>query len=157
SMFGLPSPKTATARVLELGCASGGNLIPFALRNPGAQAIGVDISGVQINQAREYATRLGLDNISLQEADLQQLDLEKLGQFDYIVAHGVYSWVPPETQEALLSLIERCLAPEGVAFISYNTYPGWKAKEILRDAMRMHAGVRSNPSEQVAYGRAMVG
>lgn len=157
SMFGLPSPETATARVLELGCASGGNLIPFALRNPRAQAVGVDISAVQIGQAREYAARLGLDNISLQDADLQQLDLAKLGQFDYIIAHGVYSWVPPETQEALLRLIEHCLAPHGVAYVSYNTYPGWKAKEIVRDAMQMHAGVRSSASEQVAYGRAMLG
>jgi SAM-dependent methyltransferase len=157
SMFGMPSPDTATARVLELGCASGGNLIPFALRNPRAQAVGVDISEVQIQQARAYASRLGLDNISLLDADLQQLDLTKLGQFDYIVAHGVYSWVPPEIQEALLRLIAQCLAPHGVAYVSYNTYPGWKAKEILRDAMRMHAGVRSSASEQVAYGRAMVG
>jgi len=156
SMFGLPSPDTATARVLELGCASGGNLIPFALRNPRATAVGLDISGVQVQAGRESISRLGLDNISLREADLQQLDPASLGEFDYIIAHGVYSWVSPETQEALLSIIHRCLAPDGVGFVSYNTYPGWKAKEIVRDAMLMHSGVRSSASEQVAYGRSML-
>jgi SAM-dependent methyltransferase len=157
SMFGLPGAETTTARVLELGCASGGNLIPYALRNPRASVVGVDISNVQIAQAREHARRLGLENVSLLDADLQKLDLVELGQFDYIVAHGVYSWVPQEVQEALLRLIKQCLARDGVAFVSYNTYPGWKAKEILRDAMQMHAGARSSASEQVAYGRAMIG
>lgn len=156
SMFGMPSPDTSTARVLDLGCASGGNLIPFALRNPRAQAVGVDLSDVQIGRGRAHAARLGLDNISLQVADLQTMDLAALGQFDYIIAHGLYSWVSPETQEALLRLIEQCLTPHGVAFVSYNTYPGWKAKEILRDAMLLHAGARSSASEQVAYGRSML-
>src|SRR4249919_4260350 len=74
SMFGMPSPDTSTARVLDLGCASGGNLIPFALRNPRAQAVGVDLSDVQIGRGRAHAARLGLDNISLQVADLQTMD-----------------------------------------------------------------------------------
>jgi len=156
SLFGLPAPEVATARVLELGCASGGNLIPFALRNPGAKAVGLDISGVQISHGREHIARLGVDNVVLDEGDFLHVDADKLGEFDYIVAHGVYSWVPPEVQEAVLRIIGRCLSPNGVAFVSYNTYPGWKAKEILRDAMLMHGGVHRSASEQVAYGRSML-
>ena len=156
SLFGLPSPYVATARVLELGCASGGNLVPFALRHPRAEAVGVDISDVQIAQGQQYVSRLGIGNARLVVADLQQLDRFALGKFDYVIAHGVYSWVPPEVQEAVLGIIEDCLTPDGVAFVSYNTYPGWKSKEVLRDAMLMHAGKRRGAQEQVAYGRAML-
>jgi SAM-dependent methyltransferase len=157
TLFGMPAPEVATARVLELGGASGGNLIPFALRHAGAEAVGVDISGVQVQEGRDYIARLGVGNVTLTQADFLEMDVDSLGQFDYIIAHGVYSWVPPEAQEAVLGIIGRCLSPEGIAFVSYNTYPGWKAKEILRDAMLMHGGIRRSAAEQVAYGRAMVG
>lgn len=157
SLFGLPSGDVATARVLELGCGSGGNIVPVALRYPQSKVIGVDISGVQIADGRKYIEKLGIDNISLVEADLLELGLEFEGEFDYIIAHGLYSWVPPEVQEAVLALIDRCLAQDGVAFVSYNTYPGWKTKEIVRDAMLMHGGARPTASEQVAYGRSMLG
>lgn len=156
SLFGLPSGEVATARILELGCGSGGNLIPVALRQPRAKVVGVDISGVQIAAGKASIERLGLDNVSLIEADLLDLDASALGEFDYIIAHGLYSWVPAEVQDAVLSLIARCLAPDGVAYVSYNTYPGWKTKEIVRDAMRMHGGARPTVDEQVGYGRSML-
>jgi cyclopropane fatty-acyl-phospholipid synthase-like methyltransferase len=111
SLFGLPSPAVPTARVLELGCGSGGNLVPIALRNPASTLVGVDISGVQIGEGRETIGRLGIDNVTLREADLLDLSAESLGEFDYIIAHGVYSWVPPHVQEALLGLMRRCLSP----------------------------------------------
>lgn len=157
SLFGLSSVDVATARILELGCGSGGNLIPVALRYPECKAVGVDISGVQINEGRAFVERLGADNVTLIEADLLDLDADSLGEFDYIIAHGVYSWVPQQVQDAVLALIARCLAPEGVAYVSYNTYPGWKSKEIVRDAMLMHGGARLTVDEQVRYGRSMLG
>lgn len=156
SLFGLPSPEVASSRVLELGCASGGNLIPFALRYPGARAVGLDISGVQIARGQDAISRLGIANVTLEQADFLQVDPASLGEFDYILAHGVYSWVSPEAQQAVLDIIGRCLSSDGVAFVSYNTYPGWKSKEILRDAMLLHGGLRPNASEQVAYGRSML-
>jgi SAM-dependent methyltransferase len=156
TLFGLPGPEVATSRVLELGCASGGNLIPFALRHPAATAVGLDISGVQVTIGRDYIARLGADNVVLQEADFLQVEPAELGKFDYIIAHGVYSWVSPEAQDAVLRIISECLSSNGVAFVSYNTYPGWKAKEILRDAMLLHAGADRSPTEQVAYGRSML-
>ncbi len=156
SLFGLPSGEVATARVLELGCGSGGNLIPIALRHPRCSVVGVDISGVQVAEGKASVERLGLDNVVLIEADLLDLDASALGEFDYIIAHGLYSWVPPEVQDAILRLIARSLAPEGVAYVSYNTYPGWKTKEIVRDAMRMHGGTRPTVDEQVGYGRSML-
>lgn len=157
SLFGLPSGDVSTARILELGCGSGGNLIPVALRHPRSQAVGIDISGIQIEEGQRYIKRLGIDNVSLIEGDLLDLGADFADEFDYIIAHGVYSWVPSEVQEAMLGLIEQCLAPDGVAYVSYNTYPGWKTKEIVRDAMLMHGGTRPTTSEQVAYGRSMLG
>ncbi|WP_299345981.1 methyltransferase regulatory domain-containing protein [uncultured Pseudoxanthomonas sp.] len=156
SLFGLPSGQVSTARVLELGCGSGGNLIPIALRYPQARVVGVDISGVQIAEGKASIDRLGIGNASLVEADLLDLDADSLGEFDYIIAHGVYSWVPAEVQDAVLRLIARCLAADGVAYVSYNTYPGWKTKEIVRDAMLMHGGARPTVDEQVGYGRSML-
>ncbi len=156
SLFGVPGPEVATARVLDLGCAAGFNLVPFALRNPGARCVGVDLSGVQIAQGIEAARKIGLGNLELIEADLLEIEPEKLGQFDYIIAHGLYSWVPPAVQQAMFDIITRCLAPEGVAYVSYNVYPGWKSKEVLRDAMLLHAGNETDVSKQVASARSMM-
>src|SRR4029077_18165109 len=75
------------------------------------------------------------------------------GNFDFIIAHGVFSWVPAEVQEALLSTFRRLLAPEGVAYMSYNVYPGWKAKEIVRDAMLLASGDSVTPEEKVREAR----
>lgn len=155
-LFGAPGADLAAARVLELGCAAGFNLMPFALRNPGAQCVGVDLSGVQIAAGIEAAAKIGVANLTLIEADLLEIEPEKLGQFDYIIAHGLYSWVPPSVQQAIFAIIRRCLAPEGVAYVSYNVYPGWKSKEVLRDAMLLHAGNETDVGKQVASARAMV-
>lgn len=156
SLFGVPSPPPETARVLELGCASGFNLFPFAMRNPEARCVGVDLSGVQIAAGIEAAKKVGVTNLTLIEADLLQIDPKSLGQFDYIIAHGLYSWVPPPVQQAMFDVIAQCLAPEGVAYVSYNVYPGWKSKEALRDAMLLHAGDETDVGKQVASARSMV-
>jgi methyltransferase-like protein/protein-L-isoaspartate O-methyltransferase len=155
-LFGLEAPEVATARVLEIGCAGGGNLIPFAAAHPQARVVGIDLSQVQIDQGRMRAQKLGLDNLELLAGDIARLDLEALGQFDFVIAHGVYSWVPPEVQEVLLSAFRRLLAPEGVAYVSYNVYPGWKTKEILRDAMLLASGGSTTPDEKVRNARSMV-
>ncbi len=155
-LFGLETPDIATARVLELGCAGGGNLIPFAAAHPQAHVVGIDLSQVQIDRGRMHAQALGLDNLQLYAGDFTKTDLEALGQFDFVIAHGLYSWVPPEVQEALLAAFRRLLAPQGVAYVSYNVYPGWKSKEILRDAMLLASGDSTTPDEKVRDARRMV-
>jgi SAM-dependent methyltransferase len=99
---------------------------------------------------------LGLENLELLQGDIARMDLATLGQFDYIVCHGVYSWVPDNVQDAILAAFRTLLVPDGVAYISYNVYPGWKAKEIVRDAMLMRSGGRETPGERVAYARGMI-
>jgi len=157
-LFGLRCPAPATARVLELGCSAGGNLVPFALRHPGAQALGLDLSAVHVAQGQQRLAALGLQNLRLQQADIAQVaaDPTALGEFDYIICHGVYSWVPPVVQDAILRLCGRLLSPKGVAYVSYNTYPGWKVREIVRDAMMLRAQGRVSADEKLAYGRGML-
>ena len=152
-LFGLEVADVSTARVLEIGCAAGGNLMPFAAAHPAACVVGIDLSQVQVDHGRARAQALDIDNLELLASDIARIELDALGQFDFVIAHGVYSWVPPEVQEALLSALRRSLAPEGVAYMSYNVYPGWKAKEIVRDAMLLASGDSATSDEKVREAR----
>jgi methyltransferase-like protein/2-polyprenyl-3-methyl-5-hydroxy-6-metoxy-1,4-benzoquinol methylase len=154
-LFGLETPEVRNARVLEIGCAAAGNLIPFAAMHPGATAVGIDLSPVHVAKGRERVRALGLDNVELLDGDIAQVDLASLGPFDFIVCHGVYSWVPDHVQDAILTVCRSHLADSGVAYISYNAYPGWKAKEIMRDAMLLSVGDAASPPEKVARARRM--
>ncbi|MDM0045516.1 methyltransferase regulatory domain-containing protein [Variovorax dokdonensis] len=154
-VFGVDAPPPSMARVLELGCASGGNLIPFAARHPQATAVGVDLSAVQVSQGVQALRHAGLSNVQLRTMDIADIDAS-LGQFDYIVCHGVYSWVPPSVQEAIMRVCATQLAPNGIACVSYNVYPGWKSREIVRDAMLLRGGSRASAQEQLAYARGMM-
>jgi SAM-dependent methyltransferase len=156
-VFGLDVPDVARARVLEIGCAAGGNLIPFAVAHPAARVVGIDLSDVQIAQGRARVASLGLDNLELVAGDIARLDLAALGEFDFVIAHGVYSWVPQDVQDALLAAFRRVLAPHGVAYVSYNVYPGWKSKEVMRDAMLLASGAVTAPADKVREARGMAG
>lgn len=155
-LFGLDTPEVSRARVLEIGCASGGNLIPLAAQHPEAHAVGIDLSPVHIDEGRRRAEALGLGNLELLQGDIARIDHAALGQFDFIISHGVYSWVPENVQDAILAAFHGLLAPEGVGYLSYNVYPGWKAKEIVRDAMLLRGGGRGTPDERVGYARGMI-
>ena len=154
-LFGLEAPAVDRARVLELGCAAGGNLVPFATRHPQAQVVGIDLSAVQIEAGQRAVDAMGLKNLRLLQGSIAKLDPD-LGTFDYIVCHGVYSWVPEDVRAAILRAIGELLTPNGVAYVSYNAYPGWKAKEIVRDAMLLRGGHHATAGEQIAYGRGMI-
>jgi len=155
TLFGLTPPPVATARVLELGCAAGGNLLPIAFRHPGCEVVGIDLSPVQIAQGRCLIEAAGLRNAQLIEGDLSAIGLLP-GKFDYVVCHGVYSWVPPQVQAAILRICREHLCEHGVAYVSYNCYPGWKTKEIIRDAMRLRGGADRAQNAPLAYARGMV-
>lgn len=134
-LFGLPAAEPADCRVLELGCATGANLIPMAAGLPEATLVGIDLSGPQVEAGNRLAARLGLKNLALYQGDIGDLDPEALGTFDYVVAHGVYSWVPPAVARRLLWLGHRLLAPHGIFYTSYNCLPGWRMRGTLRDIL----------------------
>jgi SAM-dependent methyltransferase len=154
-LFGLDAPPPAGARILELGCAAGGNLIPFAARYPQASALGVDLSSVQIAQGRVAVGHAKLANVELRSFNIADIDAS-FGKFDYIVCHGVYSWVPAAVQHAILRVCSENLKDDGVAYVSYNVYPGWKAREIVRDAMILRGAPRDEPNEKLSYARGML-
>lgn len=155
-LFGMNPTPPSIARVLEFGCASGGNLIPLAQRYPDIEILGLDLSKVQVEIGQKEINELGLKNIELRQADLGTYNPAKDGKFDYVICHGVYSWVPESVREAILRISREALTENGIAYISYNCYPGWKMREIIRDAMNFHAGTRPTPAERVQQSRAII-
>ncbi len=154
-LYGWNAPELSHARILELGCASGGNSIPTAYLYPHAQIIGVDISAEQIDAGQALIQRVGLRNLELRLACISQIDAS-WGKFDYIIAHGLWSWIPEAMQSHVLRIVAENLHADGVAYVSFNTYPGWKGAEILRDAMRWHSRHLSDPVEKVSRAREML-
>ncbi|MBX3442273.1 MAG: methyltransferase regulatory domain-containing protein [Planctomyces sp.] len=155
TLHGMAPAPIDRARILELGCASGGNLIPMAEQLPGATCLGIDGSQRQIDAGRQFLTRAGLKNVELRCQNILDFDGDA-GSFDYVLCHGVYSWVPDEVQRRILEICGRCLSPQGVAYVSYNTYPGWRMRGMIRDIMRYRAQFFSNPSQQLTQARSLL-
>ena len=155
TLFGLSPPPVETARVLELGAAAGGNLLTIGEAFPGARLVGVDYSARQVEDGKKWVAAAGVGNVELRHASILDID-ESYGEFDYVIAHGVFSWVPTEVREKILAVCEKHLAPNGVAYVSYNTYPGWHMRGMIRDMMRYHAGRFKTPGEQVGQARALL-
>lgn len=156
-LHGLTPPPIPTARVLELGCAGGGHLIPMAVAWPEAKFLGLDLSPRQIETGQALIESLGLTNIELRVADLTG-SLGKLGTFDYILCHGVYSWVAEAARQRILTIASKNLAPHGLAYVSFNTYPGWHGHAALREMMLFHVGPHQpgGEAQRVAQARALI-
>lgn len=134
TLVGLNTPPAKTARVLELGATYGGNIISQAVHNPEATFIGIELSQDQVEKGNKIISDAKLDNVSLLQGDILNFD-ESLGNFDYIIAHGFYSWISDEMKDKLLDIISHHLADNGIAYVSYNTYPGWHTMEEVRQLM----------------------
>lgn len=154
-LFGRDPAPCGRARVLELGCAGGGNLIPMASAAPDASFLGIDLSARHIEAAQARIDRLGLPNIEVRAQSILDVD-QSLGTFDYILCHGVYSWVPAEVRAAILAICGRQLRPQGVAYISYNTLPGWNMVRTLRDLMLFHVRHISDAAGRVEQARSIL-
>lgn len=133
-MMGLQPAPAANAKVLELGCSMGGNIITQALYYPDAEFVGIDLSGRQVAQGNAIIEKMGLKNVRLEEKDILTID-ESFGKFDYIIVHGIWSWVPDAVKDKIFSICRNNLTEHGIAYISYNVYPGWKRQEQLREIM----------------------
>ena len=134
TLVGLNTPPAKTARVLELGATYGGNIISQAVHNPEATFVGIELSQDQVEKGNKIISDAKLDNVSLIQGDIMNFD-ETLGTFDYIIAHGFYSWISDEMKDKLLDIISNHLADNGIAYVSYNTYPGWHTMEEVRQLM----------------------
>ena len=156
TLFGMKPARPDACRALFIGCASGWNLLPMATLLPATEFVGFDLSPRQIEAGRADVAALGLTNVDLRVMDASA-PAAHLGQFDYIIAHGVYSWVPADAQAAVLNICRDNLAAQGVAYVSYNCKPGWQVRALLRDMMQLHTAGLSDPAQKVRQARAMLG
>lgn len=158
ALFGMRTASVEGCRVLELGCGDGGNLIPMALVLPGSRFLGLDLAGEPIGRGRATINALGLRNVELRQEDLRAFDRSvdaDLEPFDFIIAHGVYSWVPEDVREALLSICQRRLAPRGVAYVSYNAYPGCHIRDMVRQMLQYHAAGTNDSRVAIARSQGL--
>lgn len=154
-LFGMTPPDVRKARVLELGCAEGGNLMPHALRYPDATFVGVDLSRVQVEAGQNHIKALNLKNIELKHCSIMDVD-SSFGEFDYIICHGVISWVPEEVREKIFEISSKNLSKNGIAYISYNTLPGWNMVRTIRDMMLYHSQNFTSPQDKITQSRLLL-
>jgi SAM-dependent methyltransferase len=147
-LAGLPATPARRARVLEIGCGDGGNLGAMAAYLPEARFVGFDLAARAIEEGKKHAP----PNVELSVGDIAKV--HDLGEFDYVIAHGIYSWVP--VREELLRLMRTSLAPNGIGFLSFNAMPGWRYRGSLRELMRDRTRNIESPAEKVKTGLAVV-
>ena len=153
-LHGIAAPGADRCRVLEIGCGTGGNLLPLALEFPQSTFLGTDFSSAQIAIGERERAVIGISNLRLEPTNVEDLDASA-GEFDYIICHGVFSWVPPRVQDAILRVCSTNLAPNGVAYVSYNVYPGWHVRMIVREILLANDDADLPPSERVARARSL--
>ena len=154
-LLGVEAPAPAECRVLELGCAVGGNIVPMAYSLPRATLVGIDLVASQIETAKKFAAGSGVQNLQLQAANIMDITPE-WGKFDYVIAHGVLSWVPHEVAEKVLQICAEQLTPNGLAYISFNTYPGSHMRMWVREVMLFHGDAFPDPIQKARAGREFI-
>lgn len=153
-LFGVNAKPAGQCRVLELGCAGGGNLIPLAFYLPGSTFVGIDLARHHVDEANALIGELNLNNVQVLHRSVTD-DLSDLGEFDYIIAHGLYSWVPRAVQDKVLEVCGRLLTQNGIAYVSYNTLPGWHARALLRDMLLDYCDKEARASVRLAQAHAL--
>ena len=143
-LLGLKPASVERCRVLELGCGAGRNLVPMARGLPEARFLGIELAARPVELGRGLAAALGLSNVELQQRDILDIPAD-LGEFDYIIAHGVYSWVAAPVREALMTVFARHLAPAGIAYLNFNAMPGGHLRSLSRDMMEFRLSVFDDP------------
>jgi len=154
-LYGMDPAPVALCRVLELGCGVGGNLLPMAFQYPDSSFVGIDLSAVTIARGQSNIAALGLRNIELRHCDIMDVDAG-FGQFDYIIAHGVYSWVPPMVRDRMMAIFRANLATHGVCYVSYNAHPFSHLRDMTRDMMLFHTRHLTGMKDKVAQSRAIM-
>jgi SAM-dependent methyltransferase len=149
TLFGMKPATVETCRVLELGCGNGSNLISHAFNLPDARFVGVDLAENHITDAKRAAEELNLKNVEFYRMDVMEMSVQEFGTFDYVIAHGLFSWVPDFVRERVLALYREFLTESGVGYISYNAFPGAHHRQMVQNMMRFHARHFDEPLEKV--------
>ena len=141
--------------MLELGCGDGGNLVPMALALPGARFHGIDAAEGAIARGCALVEALGLTNVTLEVGEIEELELASEA-FDYVIAHGVYSWVGAAVRDRLLEQCRSALSERGIAYVSYNVLPGGRLSGALRDMLVFHTAGIDDPAERIEQARSLL-
>jgi hypothetical protein len=155
-LAGLTPPAVETCRVLEIGASEGENLIGMAVVLPSAQFLGIELAEVPVARGQKTIADLGLANVRLRQMNILDVD-EGLGKFDYIIAHGMYSWTPPVVRDKILAIARAHLSAQGVAFVSYNTLPAGHMRKMMREMMLYHIGSETDPEVRLKKARELLG
>lgn len=145
-LYGVDTAPLENARVLAIGCGDGAGLLPYALAYPQAQAVGIDASEALVAQGTAAAQRLGAANLQLYVGEATDIGTQ-LGQFDYVIVAGLYSYLPAPAQQALLQSCGQLLSPRGILYLDSHVYPGAKSLEVVRDAIMLHGHAAQNDTE----------
>ncbi len=149
TLFGMEPASPSTCRVMELGCGNGSNLIAQAYLMPEASFVGVDLSAVHIEDANAAAAELGLSNVEFYQKDVTEMSAADSGTFDYVTAHGLFSWVPQFVRDKVLALFRELLNENGVGYISYSAFPGAYQRQMAQQILRLHTDGITDPDEKV--------
>ncbi len=136
---GVNPPVGKNLRYLELGCGFGLGLILLAAMFPDYEFLGVDFNPVHIAHGQKLADYAGLTNIRFEEADFVELAKywpAEWGRFNYVAAHGIYTWLDVPVRQALVKTIELATKPGALVYLSYNTMPGWASTLPLQYLLR---------------------
>jgi methyltransferase-like protein/cyclopropane fatty-acyl-phospholipid synthase-like methyltransferase len=153
--FGMRPAPVERCRVLELGCSSGANLLSMAVPLPESEFVGVDLAGKPIARGRAMVEALGLKNLALRQVDLLEMAPD-YGKFDYIIAHGLYTWVPPRVRDQILAICKASLQPQGIAFVSYDAFPGSYSRVMVREMMLFHNRDLHDPQQQTQQAMTLL-
>ena len=155
ALFGMKPAPVQRCRTFEMGCGDGSNLIAMAYGLPESEFVGVDLAQRPIQKGQRIIEALGLKNITLLQLDVLAFP-PTLGPFDFILAHGLYSWTPAAVRDKILAICGQSLSPFGVAYVSYNAYPGNHMRDMVRGMMQYHAAHFRGPEQQVRQARALL-
>jgi methyltransferase-like protein/cyclopropane fatty-acyl-phospholipid synthase-like methyltransferase len=156
TLQGVKATPVERARVLELGCGNGSNLISIASNLPGGQFVGVELTEAKAAEAKARVAEFGLKNVEIKHFADFELPAH-VGEFDYIIANGIFSWVSTELQEKILQVCQKHLTEKGIACISYNTYPGWHFRGAVRGMVQYYTNNISEPQDKLQQAGALLG
>jgi SAM-dependent methyltransferase len=151
---GFEAPETSGAfTYCELGCGRGDTSLILAALNPAAEFHAVDFHPAHIAHARARARAAGLSNVTFHEvsfADLIGPGALRLPMFDFITMHGVWSWIAPDLQTAIIEFMRERLQPGGLVHVSFNALPGWSDRAPLQRLVKEFAATSLDRSDRAA-------
>jgi len=150
-----PPDVTRPFRYADLGCGHGFTALVIAATCPEAEVWGFDFNPAHVEWATRLAAEAGLANAHFAEAsfaDLAARPEAALPSFDFMVSHGVLSWISPENRRLMVEVIRQRLRPGGLAYVSYNVTTGWAGMVPLRVLMRMLAVANPARTDLAAAG-----